>query len=100
MLQVDLRTGRTHQIRVHCQAMGHPIVADPVYGQRGALAQLARSNSALHRVLNKARRQMLHAGRLGFSHPVTGRSLAFEAPLPEDMAAILEELFNMPSNVV
>lgn len=95
LLEIELKTGRTHQIRVHCQTMGYPIVGDPVYGYRGALKSLARSNLALHKVLKKARRQMLHAWLLGFSHPVDGQPLSFEAPLPQDMAAILEELRGM-----
>jgi 23S rRNA pseudouridine1911/1915/1917 synthase len=64
-------TGRTHQIRVHLKHLGHPILGDAVYGRRA---------SGFHR-------QMLHAWRLGFSHPTDGRALHFEAPLPEDFKA-------------
>ncbi len=92
LLEIVLKTGRTHQIRVHCQALGYPIVGDSVYGHRGALKILAHNNPSLHKVLKKARRQMLHAWLLGFSHPVDGRRLSFEAPLPEDMTTLLEEL--------
>jgi len=95
LLEIELKTGRTHQIRVHCQAMGYPIVGDSVYGPKGALKSLAHSSPALHRVLKKARRQMLHAWRLGFIHPGKDERLSFEAPLPEDMASILEELRRM-----
>lgn len=92
LLDVELKTGRTHQIRVHCQAMGFPLAGDPVYGHRGALKRLAKSNPDLYQALKKARRQMLHAYRLSFSHPGKDELLTFEAPLPEDMASILEEL--------
>lgn len=92
LLEIELKTGRTHQIRVHCLAMGHPIVGDQVYAQRGALKRIADSNPALHQVLKKAKRQMLHAYRISFKHPVDERWLTFESPLPEDMSAILEAL--------
>jgi 23S rRNA pseudouridine1911/1915/1917 synthase len=91
LLALDLKTGRTHQIRVHCQAMGFPIVGDPVYGRKGAL----KASAALHQVLKQARRQMLHAYRLGFRHPIAGCDLTFEAPLPDDMAAILAQLHQL-----
>jgi 23S rRNA pseudouridine1911/1915/1917 synthase len=67
-----LETGRTHQIRVHMAHIGHPLVADPLYGG-GVAAGLAR--------------QALHAFRLAFAHPVTGVPLAFHAPLPDDLRA-------------
>ena len=92
LLEIDLKTGRTHQIRVHCQAMGFPIVGDPVYGRKGAMKQLAGSNPGLHGVLKKARRQMLHAFRLALRHPGDGRELSFTGAMPEDMAGILKEL--------
>ena len=96
LLALDLKTGRTHQIRVHCQAMGFPIVGDPVYGRKGALKIWAGKNPALHQVLKQARRQMLHACQLGFRHPVDGRELIFKAPPPDDMAAMLEQLRQLP----
>lgn len=92
LLDIELKTGRTHQIRVHCQAVGFPIVGDPVYGRKRALNQMTAGNTALQAVFNKIERQMLHAYRLGFNHPTDGRSLSFEAPLPEDMAILLEKL--------
>jgi 23S rRNA pseudouridine1911/1915/1917 synthase len=98
LLEIDLKTGRTHQIRVHCQAMGFPIIGDPVYGRKGALKQWASSHPALYRVFKKARRQMLHACRIGFNHPADGRPITFEAPLPRDMAAILGELRQLSLN--
>ena len=73
-----LHTGRTHQIRVHLSSRRHPLVADTLYGGLPALGMT---------------RQALHAARLSFVHPITGKSLRFEAPLPDDMAqawALLE----------
>jgi 23S rRNA pseudouridine1911/1915/1917 synthase len=92
LLEVDLKTGRTHQIRVHCQAMGHPIVGDPVYGPRNPRKGSSFHHSELYQVLKNVRRQMLHAVKLVFIHPVTGASLCVEAPLPDDMSDILDDL--------
>jgi 23S rRNA pseudouridine1911/1915/1917 synthase len=72
LLEVHLETGRTHQIRVHLQAVGHPVVGDPVYG----------ASSAPTLGLD---RQFLHAVRLGFPHPVGGERLDLESPLPADL---------------
>jgi 23S rRNA pseudouridine1911/1915/1917 synthase len=69
-----LHTGRTHQIRVHMASLGHPLLADSVYG--------GRPEQGLHR-------QALHATHLSFTHPLTGRPLVFEAPLPQDMREAL-----------
>ena len=80
LLELRLRTGRTHQIRVHCAAVGHPILGDPVYG---------RDRGSERRGL---RRQMLHALRLELDHPRTGERMSFESPLPEDMLGVLREL--------
>ncbi len=92
LLEIELKTGRTHQIRVHCLAMGHPIVGDPVYTQRGLLKRIGETSPDLQRVFKTARRQMLHAFRISFKHPADQRLLTFEAPLPEDMAAVLDGL--------
>jgi 23S rRNA pseudouridine1911/1915/1917 synthase len=73
-------TGRTHQIRVHLLSLGHPIVGDPLYGWR------ASPGDAL------PGRMMLHARRLAFAHPATGKAVAFEAPVPADFAAGVEAL--------
>ena len=81
LLQVRIETGRTHQIRVHMTHAGHPIVGDAVYGR-------ARK----HALPIKPHRQMLHAARLEFSHPETGKRLSFEAPLFDDMCRLLELL--------
>jgi 23S rRNA pseudouridine1911/1915/1917 synthase len=81
LVRVNIETGRTHQIRVHMAHVGHPIVGDPVYGRRrrGKLP----SNPS---------RQMLHAAKLSFSHPRTGKRLSFEVPLFDDMQVLLDEL--------
>jgi len=82
LLECSLATGRTHQIRVHMQSLGHPLLGDPVYrGKRRGKSQAAR----LHR-------QALHAVRLEFSHPVSGARRRFTAPIPEDFQALLDSL--------
>ena len=81
LVEVKIETGRTHQIRVHMAHLGHPIVGDTVYGR-------ARKN----RLPVEAPRQMLHAARLAFTHPVSGKRLSFEAPLLDDMRRLLNEL--------
>ncbi|MDA8139926.1 MAG: RluA family pseudouridine synthase, partial [Desulfobacteraceae bacterium] len=92
LLALELKTGRTHQIRVHCQSMGHPIVGDPIYGSKRGLQHLDRAHSEVYAVLKQAQRQMLHAARLGFVHPVSGQFMTFEAALPQDMALLIEAL--------
>ena len=84
-LECTLETGRTHQVRVHLASIGHPLLGDPVYG---------RTPAAIRPLLARLgfRRQALHAVRLGFDHPVTGRQHRFKSPLPVDMAALLVEL--------
>jgi 23S rRNA pseudouridine1911/1915/1917 synthase len=83
LLRVRLETGRTHQIRVHLQAIGHPVCGDPEYGRAGLLG---------------LERQFLHAARLAFEHPVTGAAVDVESPLPPDLAAALKlaELAHQP----
>ena len=75
LVEVRLDTGRTHQIRTHFAAIGHPVAGDPRYGHAGR---------------HGLGRQFLHSSRLAFRHPVTGETLEFESPLPEDLAAALE----------
>src|SRR5712671_6489691 len=88
LLRVQLETGRTHQIRVHLAHVGFPIVGDAVYG--GRRRQVAGAGEELRAALQGFRRQALHAQRLAFDHPVTGRHHTFEAPLPADLRALLE----------
>jgi 23S rRNA pseudouridine1911/1915/1917 synthase len=89
LLELVLKTGRTHQARVHCAAMGHPVVGDPVYGRSKFLRHLSGPYQALTRDI---KRQMLHAWRLACLHPRTTRPLQFEAALPPDMHHVIEKL--------
>lgn len=89
-VDVQLDTGRTHQIRVHFAYRRNPLLGDPVYG--GRLAIPAGATDALKDSLRRFRRQALHAARLSFTHPISGETLEVEAPLPDDMAALLDVL--------
>lgn len=93
-MTLRLRTGRTHQIRVHMAHLGHPVLGDPVYGGRGAgLGGLNRQNMTLAReLLQIMSRQALHARVLGFEHPVTEKFIRFESEPPEDMRTLLNHL--------
>jgi 23S rRNA pseudouridine1911/1915/1917 synthase len=88
--EVELETGRTHQIRVHMAHVRAPLVGDPVYGGR---PRFPRSPSdALRNALGSFRRQALHAARLGFAHPTSREPLSFESSLPPDFEALLAAL--------
>lgn len=79
LLELQLETGRTHQIRVHMKFIGHPLAGDPAYGRaKGRTMRLPG--------------QALHAAVLGFTHPRTGERLTFEAPIPEEMQELIDEL--------
>ena len=86
LCQVAIQTGRTHQIRVHLSAIGHPIVGDATYGGRKA-----RIAADLRPVLS-LERPFLHAHRLVFTHPTDGRRMEFESPLPQDLQAVLDAI--------
>ncbi len=86
----SLRTGRTHQIRVHLAHIGHPVVGDPVYGNRRRYPVAA--SEELRATLDGFGRQALHAAQLALQHPVTGAALSWEAPLPADMQALIGAL--------
>jgi 23S rRNA pseudouridine1911/1915/1917 synthase len=82
LLHLRLETGRTHQIRVHLQAIGHPVAGDPEYGTPGLLG---------------LERQFLHAARLAFEHPFSGEPLEVRSPLPPDLAAALARAEGAPT---
>ena len=89
LVRCRLRTGRTHQIRVHMKHNGHPIVGDPLYSGpqwRGI------PDKRIQKVLSSLGRQMLHAAKITFEHPRSGSIVAFEAPLPDDFRAVLDVL--------
>jgi 23S rRNA pseudouridine1911/1915/1917 synthase len=90
LLRLSLESGRTHQIRVHMAHIDHPVVGDPVYG--GRLRLPAGATSALCGQLQGFKRQALHAARLALRHPTSGRAIAWESPLPEDMQQLLAAL--------
>lgn len=89
-LELSLETGRTHQIRVHLQHIKHPIVGDPTYG--GTYRMPAMAGEDLKQALKEFPRQALHARRLELDHPVSGEKVVCEAPLAEDIQALLAEL--------
>jgi 23S rRNA pseudouridine1911/1915/1917 synthase len=90
LLKVRLETGRTHQIRVHMASIHHPLVGDPLYGGR---LRLPRGASArLRDMLSGFRRQALHARRLEFHHPSSGKPVGWEVDIPDDFAALLTVL--------
>ncbi|MHA6334473.1 RluA family pseudouridine synthase [Qipengyuania sp. CAU 1752] len=84
LIECRLETGRTHQVRVHCQSIGHPLLGDPTYG---------RDPKQLRPILQRIgfARQALHASELGFVHPVTGQKVSFTADLPADMQELIDE---------
>ena len=89
LLDVEIKTGRTHQIRVHLAWLKHPVVGDKVYG--GGRDQTI-TDTKLRAAVAASGRQFLHAARLGFHHPTTGEWLQFNAPLPDELTRLLEAL--------
>ena len=95
-LRLRLLTGRTHQIRVHLTHYGHPVVGDPEYGGRSKTIINQQSDVAIFKkILSIINRQALHAHKLGFIHPRTGKYIEFTAPLPEDIANLLKYLHSL-----
>ena len=85
LVECQLETGRTHQVRVHMTHIGHPLVGDPVYGRaKKPLSDVLKAQNFV--------RQALHAARLGFIHPVTGNSIALDSGLPPDMRELIDIL--------
>jgi 23S rRNA pseudouridine1911/1915/1917 synthase len=85
LLRCELETGRTHQIRVHCASIGHPLLGDPIYGGNGTRFE------AKHK--NMIEGQALHAGELSFIHPRTKEQVRFTAPMPAGMQKLVDTLF-------
>ena len=85
LVECRLETGRTHQVRVHMSSIGHMLLGDPVYG---------RTPKSLRPILQRLdfSRQALHAAELGFVHPVTGETVRFSSPIPDDMQRLIDEL--------
>ena len=88
LLQVALKTGRTHQIRVHLKHIGHPVVGDPVYGVGWERGMGGPQHAWAKELARRVPRQFLHAAELAFVHPISGERMHFEAPLPEDLARV------------
>jgi 23S rRNA pseudouridine1911/1915/1917 synthase len=84
LVEVNIVTGRTHQIRVHFRAIDHPVVGDPKYGFTKVNEEFQKKHDL--------KRQFLHAFKLEFTHPFTGEELSFESELPEDLQVILDEV--------
>ncbi|MFT5350297.1 MAG: 23S rRNA pseudouridine1911/1915/1917 synthase [Planctomycetota bacterium] len=93
-VQLQLESGRTHQIRVHMEHIKYPIVGDPVYGGRNRLPR--NCSDTLREKITQFSRQALHAVELGLVHPDTGEALTFTAPLPDDFQSLLSILENEP----
>jgi len=93
LLAVRIETGRTHQIRVHLNVMGYPVVGDAVYGNSKKRIEAVKDN-VQRAVLRKIHRQALHSSELCFHHPITGDLMEFSSPLPDDMVQVCRELRN------
>jgi 23S rRNA pseudouridine1911/1915/1917 synthase len=100
LVKVRIETGRTHQIRVHMASIGHPVVGDTLYGGAGQLTDQLAAQAAPSRAARRKRepeklklgRNFLHAARLEFVHPVGGKLLELQAPLPEELERFLQQL--------
>jgi len=90
LVKVVIKTGRTHQIRVHFAHARHPVVGDATYGGKKRVKSV--QNPLLRARLSKVKRQMLHARRLALEHPATGETLDLSSPLPADMSDLLQFL--------
>ncbi len=94
LLKLRLKTGRTHQIRVHLSHIHHPILGDPTYGGRRIMygSITPQYKSFIGNLLNILKRQALHAKTLGFKHPLSHEWVAFDSPLPDDIQTVLKKL--------
>ena len=93
-VECRLETGRTHQIRVHMAHIGHPLIGDQDYGQ-GFKSKINKLPETLARHVEKRKRQALHAGLLGFAHPITGGVMEFQSEMPEDLKNVMKALQKM-----
>jgi len=93
LMELTPQTGRTHQLRVHLASEGHPVLGDATYG--GGVSRLAGAPPQLRGLKPLVRRQLLHAWQLGLTHPRTGETLSWEAPLPEDFQGVVDKLENL-----
>jgi 23S rRNA pseudouridine1911/1915/1917 synthase len=93
LVECQLETGRTHQIRVHMQHIGHPLFNDEAYGGNRILkgTTFTKYQQFIRNCFSLMPRQALHAKSLGFKHPITGKEILFESELPEDFAAVVEK---------
>lgn len=91
LLRVRIETGRTHQIRVHMASIGHPVVGDTLYGGAGQLTDQAAQRRGQQERL-KLGRNFLHAARLEFTHPISGKPVDLEAPLPDELEGFLRHM--------
>jgi 23S rRNA pseudouridine1911/1915/1917 synthase len=92
LVSLTPQTGRTHQLRVHLASLGHPVLGDATYG--GGVSRLAE-HMRLAGLKPLVHRQLLHARRLGITHPRTGDKMTWETPLPEDFQAVVDKLENL-----
>ncbi|MCH8942004.1 MAG: RluA family pseudouridine synthase [Bacteroidetes bacterium] len=94
LVKLNLKTGRTHQIRVHLSYINHPVFGDPTYGGRELVcgSSLPKIKNRLHNLLKIMPRQALHAKTLGFIHPKKNEFVMFDSELPEDMKTLISKL--------
>ncbi len=92
LVEARLLTGRTHQIRVHLNHLGHPVLGDPVYGLRRSRAEMRALDGVTRNLVKGLPGQALHAHRLQFRHPASGQEVSFSLPPPKAMAKLLAHL--------
>jgi len=92
LVEFVIETGRTHQIRVHSAAIGHPVVGDATYGFRNPVRTFSLGRETVRIIQEHVHRQLLHAWKIGFIHPESGQAVHFETPMPPDMAVFQDSL--------